>query len=117
MEQAFESRNLDVLAQHLLEQARTAASGRSAMTVYGGREHHLRQTLIAIRSGERLPEHPSPGEATLQVLHGSCVLGTVTKRARLTAGDYAHIPNEVHALDASDDVVVLLTTVVGAHRE
>ena len=47
-------------------------------TVCGGHEHVLRQTLIALRAGSHLDEHASPGEATLQVLHG---------RVSLVAGD------------------------------
>ena len=39
--------------------------GRSAKTVYGGREHLLRQTVIALKAGEKLAEHGNPGEATV----------------------------------------------------
>ena len=62
--------SLTALAREHLETARAASSGRSAHTVYGGHEHSLRQTLIALTAGSRLDEHDSPGEATLQVLHG-----------------------------------------------
>lgn len=34
-----------------LDIARAASSGRSAHTVYGGHEHILRQTMIALRAG------------------------------------------------------------------
>ena len=61
-----------------LETARTASSGRSAKTVYGGHERILRQTVIALASGQQLSEHENPGEATVHVLHG---------RVRLAAGD------------------------------
>ena len=40
--------SLTVLADDQLETARTAHAGRSARTVYGGHEHELRQTLIAV---------------------------------------------------------------------
>jgi quercetin dioxygenase-like cupin family protein len=69
--------SLDALAEEHLGLARDHASGRSAVTVHGGREHHLRQTLIALAGGRSLGEHESPGEATLQVLRG---------RVRLRAG-------------------------------
>jgi quercetin dioxygenase-like cupin family protein len=36
--------------------------------VFGGREHVLRQTLIALAAGHQLDEHDSPGEATVHVL-------------------------------------------------
>ena len=42
------------LARHQLEIARDAPSGRSAHTVYGGHEHVLRQTLVALRAGSVL---------------------------------------------------------------
>jgi hypothetical protein len=54
-----------------LKIAREASSGRSAKTVYGGHEHVLRQTLIALAAGHRLDEHDNPGEATVHVLHGT----------------------------------------------
>jgi hypothetical protein len=37
-----------------------AASGRSAETVYGGHEHALRQTVLALTAGSSLDEHESP---------------------------------------------------------
>src|SRR3954469_11450684 len=61
-----------------LEIARRDASGRSSQTVYGGHEHALRQTVIALTEGQSLREHNSPGEATIYVLTG---------RVRLSAGD------------------------------
>ena len=101
--------SLTALAHQHLQAARAASSGRSAHTVYGGHEHVLRQTLIAMASGRALDEHDSPGEATLQVLHG---------RVRLTSGgdswdgmpgDHLVIPDARHGLEAVEDCVVLLT--------
>jgi quercetin dioxygenase-like cupin family protein len=54
------------------------SSGRSAPSVYGGHEHTLRQTVIAMATGHILDEHENPGEATVQVILG---------RVRLAAGD------------------------------
>lgn len=64
------SESLTDLVHEHLELARSASSGRSAHTVYGGHDHHLRQTLIALAADHRLDEHESPGEATLQVQDG-----------------------------------------------
>ncbi|MFC5061874.1 cupin domain-containing protein [Actinomycetospora atypica] len=106
--------SLTALVREHLEIARRVSSGRSAHTVYGGHEHVLRQTLIAIAAGRDLAEHESPGEATVHVLHG---------RVRLTAGDLVWeglagdllvVPPERHGLSALEDSAVLLT--VGAHR-
>ena len=51
--------SLTALAREHLEAARAASSGRSAHTVYGGHEHSLRQTLIALKAGSELDEHES----------------------------------------------------------
>jgi hypothetical protein len=40
--------SLDALAREHLARARQSSTGRSAETVYGGHEHTLRQTLMAI---------------------------------------------------------------------
>lgn len=63
--------SLTHLAEGQLAAAREASSGRSSVTVFGGREHDLRQTLIALAEGRSLGEHEAPGEATLQVLVGT----------------------------------------------
>src|SRR6266568_7682629 len=67
---AMEKISLTALARQHLESARSASSGRSAHTVYGGHEHSLRQTLMAMTAGSTMDDHESPGEATLQVLQG-----------------------------------------------
>ena len=62
--------SLDALARELLAAASASSSGRAARTVYGGHEHVLRQTVIALAAGQALAEHENPGEATVHVLHG-----------------------------------------------
>jgi quercetin dioxygenase-like cupin family protein len=101
--------SLDALAREHAEHAAAAPSGRSAHTVYGGHEHVLRQTLIALTAGTCMSEHENPGEATVHVLRG---------RVRLTAGDDSWdgrrgdlliVPPGRHSLQALDTAVVLLT--------
>lgn len=101
--------SLTALAREQLVRARTTSSGRSSSTVYGGHEHQLRQTVIALVEGQVLNDHLNPGEATIHVLHG---------RVRLTAGevvwdgrsgDLLIVPDGVHRLDALEDAAVLLT--------
>jgi len=53
----MEKSSLTALARQQLEHAQHAASGRSAHTVYGGHEHLLRQTVIALTAGQKLNEH------------------------------------------------------------
>ena len=103
--------SLTALAREQLELALRASSGRSAHTVFGGSEHRLRQTVIALASGHMLDEHSNPGDATVHVLHG---------RVRLSAGDVAldgaaghliGVPDGMHSLEAIEDSVVLLSVV------
>jgi quercetin dioxygenase-like cupin family protein len=105
--------SLDALAREHLDRARDASAGRSAQTIFGGHEHMLRQTLVALRATTTLGEHESPGEATLQVLSGRVRLsaGEVVWDGR--AGDFIVIPPARHDLQALEDAVVLLT--VGQH--
>ena len=77
--------------------------------MYGGHEHALRQTVIALIGGQRLDEHQNPGEPTVHVLQG---------RVRLLAGDDAWdglpgdlliVPDSPHSLEALEDAGGLLT--------
>lgn len=102
-------RSLEALAREQLDKATASTSGRAAHTVYGGHEHVLRQTLIALKAGQELSEHENPGEATVHILFG---------RVRLRAGDVSWegrrddllvVPDAVHSLEAIKDSVVLMT--------
>ena len=110
----MQTTSLTALAQQQLETARSAGSGRSAVTVYGGREHDLRQTLIALTDGTVLGEHEAPGEATLQVLEGSVVLRADGDEWAAGPGDHVVIPQQRHDLAALADSVVLLTVATRA---
>jgi quercetin dioxygenase-like cupin family protein len=105
----MQKESLAALARHHLEQALAAPSGRSAHTVYGGHEHVLRQTLIALRAGINLEEHQNPGEATVHVLQGRVTLAVGETRWNGSPGDLMFIPDTRHALEAVEDSVVLLT--------
>ena len=105
----MQKESLTALARQHLGIALAAPSGRSAHTVYGGHEHVLRQTLVALRAGTSLDEHENPGEATVQVLHGRVTLVAGENRWNGSPGDLMFIPDSRHALDAQQDSVVLLT--------
>jgi len=103
--------DLHRLAGDLLDQAAGSSAHRAADTVYGGSDHALRQTLIALTAGSELDEHESPGEATLHVLRGTVELRSAGGSTTVGAGQLAPIPAERHSLSAADDSVVLLTVV------
>ncbi len=103
--------SLPALARHELEQAVRASSGRSSRTVFGGHEHQLRQTLMALRAGESLSEHENPGEATLHVLEGRVLLRSGEASWNGSPGDLITIPDALHSLEAIEDSAVLLTVV------
>jgi quercetin dioxygenase-like cupin family protein len=101
--------SLTALAREQLEIARQASSGRSAATVYGGHEHVLRQTLIALTAGSMLDEHENPGEATLHVLRGRVQLASGDVAWEGTPGDLLIVPDARHSVNAIADSAVLLT--------
>ena len=105
--------SLDALARQQLERATAASSGRSAQTVFGGHEHVLRQTLIALTAGATLSEHENPGEATLQVITGRVRLMAGEDVWDARTGDFLVIPSARHSLEALENAAVLLT--VGRH--
>ena len=103
--------SLIAVVRHELAHARDAPSGRSARTLHGGHEHRLRQTVIALRAGEQLAEHASPGEATVQVLHGRITLRAGDVFWNGSVGDLLIVPDRSHSLEAVEDSAVLLTVV------
>ena len=108
--------SLTALARQHLAAAQAAHSGRSAHTVHGGHQHTLRQTLIALTAGSSIDDHESPGEATLQVLHGRVRLTSPDTSWDGRPGDHLVIPATRHGLHAVDDSVVLLTVAKSVQR-
>ncbi|GAB3602703.1 cupin domain-containing protein [Microbacterium aureliae] len=105
----MDSLNLTGLVTALREEARAATTGRAARTVFGGREHRLRQTVMALTAGTGTGEHESPGEATLQVLSGTVRVSAGDETWEGAAGDHLALPRARHSLDALTDAVVILT--------
>ena len=106
---AVQKSSLDALARELLTAACASSAGRAARTVYGGHEHVLRQTVIALAAGRVLAEHDNPGEATVHVLHGRVRLAAGDTSRDGTAGDLLIVPDSRHSLEALDEAAVLLT--------
>ncbi|WP_159929592.1 LuxR family transcriptional regulator [Rhodococcus sp. WAY2] len=84
--------SVTAIARHRLAHARSAPSGRSAETVYGGHEHRLRQTLIALTPGRRLADVPIHGEATVYIMCGRVRLTCRDSHDDAVAGDLVTIP-------------------------
>ncbi len=110
----MESTSLTRLAEEQLALARESNSGRASVTVFGGREHDMRQTLIVLMGGRSLGEHDAPGEASLQVLAGTVRLTAGDDTWEGSAGDYLVIPQHRHDLHADTDAAVLLTVATRA---
>jgi quercetin dioxygenase-like cupin family protein len=88
--------------------ARTAENGRHAELLVS--DGPLRQSVIALRRGVRLPEHNSPPAASLQVVRGSLRV-TGQEQAELRAGDLEALTHFRHGVEALEDCAFLLTTV------
>jgi len=107
----MEKSSLTALAREQLGLAQGASSGRSSHTVYGGHEHALRQTLIALAAGRMLDEHEDPGEATVHVLSGRVRLAAGDTSWEGSPGDLLIVPHARHTLEALQAAAVLLTVV------
>jgi quercetin dioxygenase-like cupin family protein len=101
--------SLQALAREQQQLAAAASSGRSAKTVWGGHEHVLRQTLIALTAFSMMSEHENPGEATVQVILGRIRLEANGDQWEARQGDLLFMPPTRHSLVALEDAVVLLT--------
>jgi quercetin dioxygenase-like cupin family protein len=105
----MEKLSLDALARELMKSATAAPAGRASRTVYGGHEHVLRQTLMALTAGASMSEHENPGEATVQVLQGRVRLVADAAEWEGRDGDLLIVPQARHTLHALEDAAVLLT--------
>ena len=105
----MEKFSLDALVREHLKQAGSTPHGRSSTTVYGGHEHMLRQTLVALTAGNSMAEHESPGEATVLVLRGRVRLATNETFWEGRDGDMLVVPPARHRLEALTDAAILLT--------
>jgi quercetin dioxygenase-like cupin family protein len=101
--------SLTAVGREHLDRARQSGSGRAAETVYGGHEHVLRQTVIALAAGAEMSEHENPGEATIYVLGGRVRLASAETSWDGLPGDLLIMPDGPHSLTADADSVLLLT--------
>lgn len=108
---------LGALGERLLTEARSASSGRCAVTIHGGQVNSLRQTAIGLAAGHALDEHENTGEITLQLIRGRARVVVASGDSELVAGDYVVIPLEWDSFEALEDTVVLLTAAVQGGRD
>ncbi len=99
------------LANEHLEIARAASSGRSGHKLYGGRDHQMHLTMIALTQGSQLDEHNNPGEAIVQVVSGRVVVEGAGESIEGSTGDLVVVPDAPHSLAALEDSVIVLLTV------
>lgn len=102
--------SLTDLSSELLAEAGEHTSGRASRALHGGRDHALRQLLMALAADRSLSDHESPREATLQVISGHVRLTTNEGDWEGRGGDFVVIPPIRHGLTALADSVVLLST-------
>ena len=107
--------SLAAISRAQLEAARTTGTRRSSTTVFGGHEHALRQTVVALLADASLGEHQNPGEATLEVLMGRVQLTAGDDVWEGRTGDLLIVPQARHGLHAVEDSAVLLTVVPRNH--
>jgi quercetin dioxygenase-like cupin family protein len=103
---------LGALGEQLLAEARSAPSGRYAVTIHGGHVNSLRQTAIGLAAGHTLDQHENANEITLQLIRGRARVVAASDEAELVVGDYVVIPVEWDSFEALEDTVVLLTAAV-----
>lgn len=101
--------SLEAVVREQRKRAAYSNNGRSAETVYGGSEHTLRLTVIAMTAGVELSEHENPGEATVLVLAGRVQLRSADASWDGHESDLLVVPDGRHSLHAVEDSAVLLT--------
>lgn len=105
--------DLPEAAASLLAEAQAAPAGRAGRTLTPGAAVPLKQTLLALATGQVLNDHESPGDATLYVLTGTVRLTAGTTEIELGTGAYVPIPPTRHGVESLDDAVLLLTVAQG----
>jgi quercetin dioxygenase-like cupin family protein len=107
--------SLDAVAREQLEAARRSSASRASVTVVGGHERVMRQTVVAMTAGAVLAEHVNPGEASVYVISGRVEVRAGDDRWEARTGDLVEIPPARNSLHAIHDCAVLLTAVPRAH--
>jgi len=101
--------SLTAIARAELREASTSSNGRAARTVFGGHEHTLRQTVIALAAGTELQEHENPGEATVLVMGGRIRISSNNEQWEGRDQDLLILPEGKTQITALEDSSILLS--------
>lgn len=73
----------------------------------------LQLMQVVLQAGEGLPEHRTPGEASVQCLEGEVDVTTPSRPCRLQAGEIVVLPaGEPHSVLARRDATLLVTVLL-----
>ena len=90
------------MAEKLMEEARSATSGRASLTLAHGAEMTL--VLVALKAGTTLEDHSAPAAATVVTLSGNIIFTTSAEKITLEQGEaVAFTADVLHAVYASED--------------
>ncbi|WP_313814929.1 LuxR family transcriptional regulator [Glutamicibacter sp.] len=101
--------SLTAIARAELREAFNASNGRAARTVFGGHEHTLRQTVIALLEGTELQEHENPGEATVLILSGRIQVSSDGEYWEGRSQDLLILPHGRTQITALEESSILLS--------
>ena len=95
------------MAEKLMEEATSATSGRSSLTLAHGDEMTL--VLVALKAGTALEEHQAPAAATVITLGGNIIFTTHAEKITLEQGEAVTFTADIlHAVYASEDSAFLI---------
>lgn len=98
---------LTSMAEQLMDEAESAASGRAALTLARGDE--LTVVLVSMKAGRTLDEHSAPAAATVVTLSGNILISTSSKNLTLDQGESATFTADIsHSVLANEDSAFLL---------
>lgn len=95
------------MAEQLIEEAKSATSGRTSLTLARGDEQTV--VLVALKAEATLAEHSAPATATVILLSGSIIFTTSADKITLTQGESVTFTADIlHSVHASEDSALLV---------
>jgi quercetin dioxygenase-like cupin family protein len=112
-----EKYSLTAMAATQRDVAAEATAGRGSVTLVGGPDRSLRQTLLALIEGQEMHIQHSPEEATLLVIVGGLTVSTSDESVELAVADLLVLPQDAHIISARTDTTALLTVAKGDYPD